>query len=1353
MSQKYYVGLDMGTGSLGWAVTDQEYNIIRKHGKALWGSRLFEMAKTAEERRMHRTARRRGDREKWRIQILQEIFSEEISKVDPGFFLRMKESKYWPEDKRDMDGKCPELPYALFVDADYTDKDYHKEFPTIYHLRKKLMETDEMPDIRLVYLALHHMMKHRGHFLLSGDIANIRKFDTTFSQFVEKVRNEELDFYLEFDEESMTKMEELLKDKAVSKSDKKKRLIKELKASTKCEKALLNLIVGGTVKLSEIFSDDELAECEKPSISFADSTYDDYKDTVASDLAERYIIIEAAKAVYDWSVLADIMGSHDSLSDAKVEIYEKHHEDLNLLKKLVKKYCDRDVYQDIFVNPESKLCNYPAYIGVTKRNGKKVDLTGKRCNKEDFYKFLKKNLKALDGVVSGKDAEILANINADIEQGTFLPKQVNKDNSVLPYQVHEFELKEILENLKSKSELIEKNADKILQTFKFRIPYYVGPLNVIKDVHDPKFSWAVRRTDEKIYPWNFEEVIDTEASAQKFIRRMTNKCTYLYGEDVLPKESLLYSKFMVLNELNNLRINGDKPSIELKQKIYEEVFQKNRKVTLAKLKRYLILEGIADKNVDITGIDGDFKATLTSYHDFKEKLSGAELTDAEKEDIILNVTLFGEDKKLLKSRVTKTYPQLTEKQVKAIGGLSYNGWGRLSREFLENIVAADPETGEVWTIIRALWESNDNLMQLLGSKYEFKDKVDEHNKSDEEVNLSYKTVEELFVSPAVKRQIWQTLSVVKEIQKVMGGPPERIFVEMTRKDLNNTSNSSKKNGRTASRRTALQELYKHCKNEERQWVEELNAYEDNQLRSDRLYLYYTQKGRCMYTGDPIELQDLWNKNKYDIDHIYPQSKVMDDSIENRVLVKRVNNAEKSDRYPLSTSIQNKMKPFWKSLLEGGFIGKEKYNRLVRTSEFSADELAGFIARQLVETSQSTKIVADILNQAFKESKIIYSKAGNVSRFRKEFDLLKVRDLNDLHHAKDAYLNIVVGNTYYVKFTQNASWFVKKYPGRSYNLKTMFTSGRDVERNGEIAWKGGSDGTIATVRRTMSKNNILVTRKSYKVSGELFDQQLMKKGKGQLPVKSSEERLTSIGKYGGYNKVSGAYYALVESEDKKGNLIRTLEEVPIYLSKQVEKDESIYLRYLVENKGLKKPRVIIKCIKKDTLFKINGFPLYLSGRTGQSLIYKCAGQLILEKEYSDLIKKILKYVDGTKVDKNLKLVKNDGITKDALLALYDELLSKLEQSIYKKRPNNQYDSLAKNRSKVNELSCEKLCLLISEVLHLFQCRSGSSDLSLIGGTGRAGIIQISNNISRCEECVIVNQSPTGIFENEIDLKTV
>ena len=77
---------------------------------------------------------------------------------------------------------------------------------------------------------------------------------------------------------------------------------------------------------------------------------------------------------------------------------------------------------------------------------------------------------------------------------------------------------------------------------------------------------------------------------------------------------------MVLNELNNLKLNGNVISVELKTKIYADVFCKYRKVTLKKLKDYLVTQGLTDRNVDITGIDGDFKSSLTSYHDFKEKL-------------------------------------------------------------------------------------------------------------------------------------------------------------------------------------------------------------------------------------------------------------------------------------------------------------------------------------------------------------------------------------------------------------------------------------------------------------------------------------------------------------------------------------------------------------------------------------------------------------------------------------------------------------------------------------------------------------------------------------------------------------
>lgn len=37
MDEKYYIGLDIGTSSLGWVVTDRNYNVVKHNGKKLIG--------------------------------------------------------------------------------------------------------------------------------------------------------------------------------------------------------------------------------------------------------------------------------------------------------------------------------------------------------------------------------------------------------------------------------------------------------------------------------------------------------------------------------------------------------------------------------------------------------------------------------------------------------------------------------------------------------------------------------------------------------------------------------------------------------------------------------------------------------------------------------------------------------------------------------------------------------------------------------------------------------------------------------------------------------------------------------------------------------------------------------------------------------------------------------------------------------------------------------------------------------------------------------------------------------------------------------------------------------------------
>ena len=131
---KFYLGMDIGTNSVGMACTDEEYSLLRANGKDCWAVRLFEESETAVKRRNFRTARRRIVRRRERIKFLQGVFAPFIA--DETFFMRLNDSQYYPEDKN---GFLNENKNNLFADKDYTDKDFHKEYPTIFHLRKALM--------------------------------------------------------------------------------------------------------------------------------------------------------------------------------------------------------------------------------------------------------------------------------------------------------------------------------------------------------------------------------------------------------------------------------------------------------------------------------------------------------------------------------------------------------------------------------------------------------------------------------------------------------------------------------------------------------------------------------------------------------------------------------------------------------------------------------------------------------------------------------------------------------------------------------------------------------------------------------------------------------------------------------------------------------------------------------------------------------------------------------------------------------------------------------------------------------------------------------------------------------------
>ena len=1312
IKEDYYAGFDIGTDSIGMALTDTKYRVLKYKGRAMWFVRLFDESMTAAERRVFRSGTRRTARKRERISLLQMLFNNAIAEKDVAFFQRLKESNLYEEDK------AVGTPYAVFADKDYTDKDYHNDFPTIYHLRKELIVNPEPHDVRLVYLALHHLIKHRGHFLFDSlNASDSHSFDVIFKE-LQAFLDEEYSIQINCNKPDA--LADVLKDRKRKINTKYADSIELCDINKKTDKraaAVIALICGKSESASVLFDEEITDENGKLLKIELKGDYEAKSADYVKVLGDKFELIEKLKAVYDWAVLADILGDEKYISFAKVKSYNKHGKDLKTLKLYVKKYCP-EKYPEIFKLSKDNLDNYTAYSGMIKKNGK-TGVLKNTCNQEEFCKYLLKSFKNLPQ--NGYEEMF-----SELESASFMPKQHIKDNGVIPMQINRAELEKILENASGYLPLLNEAdesgktvADKIRDIFNFRIPYYVGPLNK----HSDK-AWLERK-ESKIYPWNFSELVDIDRSAENFINKLTSKCTYLPDKDVIPKNSVLYCKFTVLNELNNLRINGEKISVELKKDIFNDLFLQRKKVTQKGLANYLKSLGYAD--VEITGIDGDFKSSMKPYVDLCEY----GLPEEEMERIILAVTIFGDDKRLLKKRLKQELSnKLTDKEINKISHLQYSGWGRLSREFLCDIEAVNPETGEVLNIINALWETNDNLMILLGSKYQFYKKWQEMLSTDTEKTLK-ETVDSLYVSPAVKRPILQSIKMLNEVVKALGKPPKKIFVEMTR--------GEQEKKRTISRKDQLLESYKTIKKDAGELYDTLNGLDNDRLRQDKLYLYFTQFGKCMYTGEPIAFDSLFDNNLYDIDHIYPRSKVKDDSLTNRVLVKKKDNAEKDNTYPLSQDIRGKMIPHWKFLLDKGLINKEKFKRLTRVEPLTDDELSDFISRQIVETSQSTKAVAQILDQMYPDSDVVYVKAKNVSEFRHNFDMLKCREVNDLHHAKDAYLNIVVGNVYDVLYTRNKANFIAGLQTKKYSLNQMFA----FNING--AWTADKSESLNMVKRMMNKNNIIYTRYSSCQHGSLFKLLPLKKGSGQVPLTKHGAR-SDIEKYGGYDKPLSAYFTLVRHTGKKGKECISMQPINLY---QVKEFENNPIAFLKEELGLNDPVILVQKVKYNSCIEIDGFRMHISSKSGNQIIYKPGMQLILGYQNEKYVRNISKYL---KKYSDRPVNDYDNISKDENLILFDLITQKMTDTILSVKFKDMGNKIISKRDAFLAISVEEQCYVILQILNILHANAMLGDLTNIGLSKQSGRVGTSVDYSSVKgRLKIINQSITGLFENEYVIK--
>lgn len=1340
----YYLGLDMGTSSVGWAVTDENYTILRAKGKDLWGIREFEEANGSIERRSKRTSRRRRQREQVRIGLLKSYFAEEIDKVDPNFFARLDNSFYFLEDK----DECVRDKYSIFNDKDYTDRDYFNEYPTIFHLRSALINDTARHDVRLVYLAILNMFKHRGHFL-AGDLRGDDNFNSrellwsNYLQLVEEASGFELDSTVDYNS-----VFGVLGSNNISKTQKKEMLSQlfSVELKEKAKMSYLGILCGLKIKVSDLFP--ELEE-NKLQVSITDLEDEDKVSNIKETIGEEYLeFLETAKTIYDEGVLMGIMGDYKYISQARVASYEKHKEDLKKLKTSIRKYCSPNEYDYMFRSENEG--SYGAYVKSVNSNGE----VSRRRSKSEYRKkdILYKRIRS--DLLSYESDQDVNFILAEIEKDTFLPKQLTSANGTIPNQVHVKEMDVILTNasrylffLNEKDNSGLSVKERILMLFSFQIPYYIGPVTS-RSQDNGGNGWVIRREEGQVLPWNISDKIDVSGTQIEFIKRLVRDCSYLNGYKVLPKKSLIYEKFCVLNEINNIRVAGKPISVKLKKEIYNDLFESGKKVTRKGLEKYLIHNKQVIKSGDqLSGIDITINNALTTYAQFLpifgEKLKEDKYTDAIERIVFLS-TIYGDSKSVLREMLNEEFSDIVdEKMMKRILGFKFKDWGRVSSEFL-HMSGCNLETGERISLISAMWETNMNLMQLINSEqYSFKEQIKKLSTTALSTlsEFEYEDLDEMYFSAPVKRMVWQTILVIKEIERVMGNPPKRIFIEMTRSD--------EEKRRTVSRKNELLELYKK---EAKEWIDLIQKSDENgSLRSKKLYLYLKQQGRCMYTGENIDLDRLFDDNLYDIDHIYPRSKVKDDNINNNlVLVKKQVNANKSDVYPVDEPIYRAQKDFWRLLKEKGFINDEKYKRLVCRNPLSEEQLSGFIARQIVETGQGTKGVADILRQLMPETLVVYSKAGNVSDFRKRIGHLKSRSVNEYHHAHDAYLNIVVGNVYYVKFTSNPMNFIRnEYMGKGihYNLYKMYDW--DVIRGKETAWiaprKDGTLGTVALVKEMLNKNTPLLTRLNYMGHGAISNETLysadIAKHENYIPVKETDVRLKNVERYGGFTSLNPAYFTFIEY-GKKGKRKKCFDVVPLYYSTKIHNDSDL-IRFYEEIMGYEDVRVICGVVRKNSLIELDGYSLYITGLDNRKNVeFFNATPMIIGSEYEQYVHEIESSMQ--------KGYLSEKITKCQNVQLYRELCRKHECNIFANSPKPIASILRDGVEKFESLSTEMQVEILARIISITSIGRTNVSLKEIGGPSENGRIRISGNMTNRKSLVLNNTSVTGLFSHKLDL---
>ncbi len=172
---------------------------------------------------------------------------------------------------------------------------------------------------------------------------------------------------------------------------------------------------------------------------------------------------------------------------------------------------------------------------------------------------------------------------------------------------------------------------------------------------------------------------------------------------------------------------------------------------------------------------------------------------------------------------------------------------------------------------------------------------------------------------------------------------------------------------------------------------------------------------CPFSGEPIAIEDLLNGQKFQIEHLIPFSRSLDDSLDNKVLASVKANRDKGNCTPYEAFGKSKNGYDWQAILHRAkSLSAEQQWRFAPDAMKKFEEREGPIARSLNDTRYMTRLLQDYLQPIVRTDgkRRVQAVAGALtSMIRKSWGLdfyknkekdEEYRSLHN-HHAVDAII--------------------------------------------------------------------------------------------------------------------------------------------------------------------------------------------------------------------------------------------------------------------------------------------------------------------------------------------------------------